>query len=209
MTFEDLVFHTADRTGLPREQARHILILVVRVLGEGLRHSRAEALADDLPPELARAFREGPHGPPFDLAELFRRVASRENVRVGFGVEHVKLVCRLLGEHFSPASRYQFQESFPEEIAALFEPLTEPGDHGEVPVHLHPERGTLAEGRPGSRHPISEARPDRTQSQSVVRSENPHGDTKLSSSQGLTQEREKETLATGQPGSRRPIHSAK
>ena len=208
MTFEDLLFHTADRTGLPREQARQILILVVRVLGEGLRHSRAEALADDLPAELARPLRDAQHGPPFDLAELFRRVASRENVRVGFGVEHVKLVCRLLGEHFSPASRYQFQDSFPEEIAALFEP-PEPGDHGEAPVHLHPERGTLAEGRPGSRHPLSEARPDRTQSQSVVRSENPHADTKLSSSEGLTQEREKETLATGQPGSRRPIHSAK
>jgi uncharacterized protein (DUF2267 family) len=209
MTFDDLLFHTADRTGLPREQARQILILVVGVLGEGLSHSRAEALADDLPHELAGPLREAPHGPPFDLAELFRRVATRENVRMGFGVEHVKLVCRLLGEHFSPASRYHFKDSFPEEIAALFEPPTEPRDHDGGPVHLHPERGTLAEGRPGSRHPVSEARPDRAQSQSVVRSENPHGDTKLSSSEGLTQEREKETLATGQPGSRRPIHSAK
>jgi uncharacterized protein (DUF2267 family) len=209
MTFEDLVFHTAERTGLPREQARQILILVVQVLGEGLRHSRAEALADDLPQELARPLREAPHGAPFDLAELFGRVASRENVGVGFGVEHVKLVCRLLGEHFSAASRYQFQNSFPEEIAALFEPPTEPRHHGGAPVHLHPERGTLAEGRPGSRHPLSEARPDRAQSHSVVRSENPHGDTKLSSSQGLTQEREKETLATGQPGSRRPIYRGK
>src|SRR5438067_5741446 len=94
MTFEDLLFHTADRTGLPREQARQILILVVRALGEGLRHSRAEALADDLPAELARPLREAQHGPPFDLAELFRRVASRENVRVGRGEACANLTFR-------------------------------------------------------------------------------------------------------------------
>lgn len=57
----------------------------------------------------------------------------------------------------------------------------------------------LASGRPGSRHPLSEAKPNGGQSNSVVESTNPHGDTKLSSSKGLTQEREKEDLAEGQP----------
>jgi hypothetical protein len=64
---------------------------------------------------------------------------------------------------------------------------------------------TLAEGRPGSRHPLSEARSDRSQSESVVATENPHADTKLSSAHGLTQEREGESLATGHSGSDRPL----
>ncbi len=70
-------------------------------------------------------------------------------------------------------------------------------------------RGTLAEGRPGSAHPLSEARPERAQSQSVARADNPHGDTKLSSATGLTQEREGETLATGHLGSNRPLSERK
>lgn len=46
------------------------------------------------------------------------------------------------------------------------------------------------------------------QSQSVVKSDNPHGNTKLSSSRGSTQEREHETLAEGQPGSKHPLSEA-
>lgn len=57
---------------------------------------------------------------------------------------------------------------------------------------------TLSEGRPGSRHPISEARPTQRQQHSVE-DDNPHGDTKVSSATGLTQEREHETLAEGEP----------
>jgi hypothetical protein len=68
---------------------------------------------------------------------------------------------------------------------------------------------TLATGRPGSQHPVSEAHPETAQERSVVNAENPHAETKLSSSRGTTQERRAETLATGAPGSHRPLHSAK
>ncbi|HVK68207.1 MAG TPA: DUF2267 domain-containing protein, partial [Polyangium sp.] len=71
-----------------------------------------------------------------------------------------------------------------------------------------PELGkgkTLATGRAGSQTPLSEARPERAHGESVVRAENPHGETKLSSSRGLTQEREQETLAEGEPGPLRPV----
>lgn len=56
----------------------------------------------------------------------------------------------------------------------------------------------LSEARPGSRHPVSEAAPKDAQQHSVAE-DNPHGDTKLSSTDGLTQEREHETLAEGEP----------
>jgi hypothetical protein len=68
---------------------------------------------------------------------------------------------------------------------------------------------TLAEGRPGSRRPLAEARPPAGQADSVARTDNPHGDTKLSSARGLTQEREKESIATGSGGSRRPLSTSR
>jgi len=40
---------------------------------------------------------------------------------------------------------------------------------------------------------------------SVARSDDPHADSKLSSARGLRQEREQRTLASGRPGSRRPL----
>jgi hypothetical protein len=45
-------------------------------------------------------------------------------------------------------------------------------------------------------------------SHSVAANDNPHGDTKLSSSRGTTQEREHETLAEGHPSSKRSISEA-
>ena len=63
---------------------------------------------------------------------------------------------------------------------------------------------TLAEGRAGSRQPVSEEHVDRTQHDSVA-SHNPHGDVKISSATGTMQEREHETLAEGRPGSTRPL----
>ncbi|MBX3231426.1 MAG: hypothetical protein KIT84_10810 [Labilithrix sp.] len=67
---------------------------------------------------------------------------------------------------------------------------------------------TLATGRPGSRHPISEARHAGAHAESVVRSDNPHGDMKLSSARGTTQEREHEDLAEGKPGADRNLADA-
>jgi hypothetical protein len=86
-------------------------------------------------------------------------------------------------------------------LALAIGALLSPREDGVPPPHPEPPRapapGTLATGRPGSRHPLSEARADRAHAHSVVREENPHGATKLSSAPGLTQEREGETLASG------------
>jgi hypothetical protein len=45
-------------------------------------------------------------------------------------------------------------------------------------------------------------------SHSVAANDNPHGETKLSSSRGTTQEREHETLAEGHPGAKHPLSDA-
>lgn len=198
MRYDEFLSRVSEHTGLSTpEEAEHTVRAVLGVLGERLNRSEVEALAEGLPARLSGMLRDVPHGQDFDLAEFHARVAGREHVRPGFAVEHAGVVCQVLAEALSPATLHRLREAVPEPMGALFTPR-EPVEHFEY-VHLDPTRGTLSEGRPGSRHPLSETRPERAHTHSVLRADNPHEDTKLSSSAGITQEREHETLATGRP----------
>jgi uncharacterized protein (DUF2267 family) len=203
MTHDEFLSRVAEHAGFSDpEAAASTVHSVLGVVGERLRRADVEALGEDLPDRLTEALRGAVHGQDFDLAELHARVARREQVRPGFAVEHTGVVCQVLAESLSPALLHRLRDALPEPMGALFTPResAEPFEY----VHLDPSRRTLAEGRPGSRHPLSEAHPERAHSHSVARDSNPHEDTKLSSSAGLTQEREHETLATGHPRVWRP-----
>jgi uncharacterized protein (DUF2267 family) len=199
MTYDELLSHVAERAGLPGlEAAKQTVRAVLEVISERLAWSEIQALTEDLPAPLAESLHGGGSHQDFDLAELHARIARREEIRLGFAVEHTGVVCQMVAEALSPATLHRLREALPQPMAALFTP-PEPREHFEH-VHVETSHRTLAEGRPGSRHPLSEARPERAHTHSVAREDNPHEDTKLSSTTGLTQEREQETLATGHPG---------
>ncbi|MDC3960034.1 DUF2267 domain-containing protein [Polyangium jinanense] len=182
---------------------------VLRAFAETLVPDEARALAHALPEPLAAFLLDGPHLGNLSEEALYRRVADREGTLLGFAIEHTRLVLGVLGEKLPETTRLRLRRHLTPELGELLaprEPLPPP------PVHLRrphePKLGkgnTLATGRPGSQKPLSEARPERAHAESVVRAENPHQETKLSSSCGLTQEREHETLAEGEPGPRRPV----
>ncbi|WNG45428.1 DUF2267 domain-containing protein [Archangium minus] len=204
MTREELLSHVAERGGLPGvEAAERVVRAVLEVLGERLSWPVIQALVDDLPSPLAASLRDVTPNQVFNLAELHARVAERTQVRLGLAVEHTGVVCQVLAEALTPGSLHRLREALPEPMSVLFTPREpdEPFEH----VHVDPHRRTLAEGRSGSYHPLSEARPERAHTHSVLRADNPHEDTKLSSSIGFTQEREQDTLAAGHPGSSRPL----
>lgn len=204
MTHEELVSHVASRAGLPgMQEAERTVRAVLAVLGERLSWPVIQAVAEELPGSLASSLREVTPHQTFNLAELHARVAERTRVRLGLAVEHTGVVCEVLAEALPEGTLYRLREALPDSMSVLFTPR-EPEERVEH-VHLDPNRRTLAEGRPGSQHPISEYRSERAHTHSVVRADNPHGDTKLSSASGLTQEREHETLAAGHPGSDRPL----
>ncbi|MCY1075933.1 DUF2267 domain-containing protein [Archangium lansingense] len=208
MTHDELLSHVAEHAGLPgRQEAERTVRAVLEVLGERLSWPVVQALAEDLPDSLAAGVRGVAPHQDFNLAELHARVADRMGLPLGVAVEHTGLVCQFLTEALSPGTLHRVREALPEPMSALFTPR-EPVEGFEY-VRLKPGHHTLAEGRPGSQHPVSEVRPERAQSHSVVRADNPHGDTKLSSAAGLTQEREEETLASGHPGSDRPVNDWK
>lgn len=202
MTRDELLSHVAARAGLSEvEEAGRTVGAVLEVLGERLRWPALQALAEDLPAPWAERLLVGAHGQDFELADLHARVAARLAVPLGQAVERTGVVCEALAEALPPGTSHRLREALPESMGALLTPRD--AEERFEYVHLDPSRRTLAEGRPGSGHPVSEVRPERAHSHSVLRADNPHGDTKLSSATGLTQEREHETLATGRPASRR------
>ncbi len=132
-------------------------------------------------------------------------VARKEDVPLSLATEHAEVVCRALAELLPNEARAFLAQRLPE-IAELFE-LQAPV---EAPAHDW-QTGSdaprdLAGGRPGSSRPLSSASPDiLAHRHSIARSDDPHAESKLSSARGLRQEREQRTLASGRPGSRRPI----
>jgi uncharacterized protein (DUF2267 family) len=195
------------------ERVQGALVATLHVLRQRLTSEEAQWLAQELPEPLSRVLLEASYESDFTVHEFFERVAQHEKVRPGIAVERVQVVCRAIAEILSAEALRRLKVHLPE-YASLFCPpeLTAPPDQAYVLKRAEPDDRTLAggrpggsrpisESRPGSRRPLSEARPDRAHTHSVARSSEPHAETKLSSTRGLTQEREHESLATGKaPG---------
>ncbi|CAN97304.1 hypothetical protein sce7135 [Sorangium cellulosum So ce56] len=209
MDYDRFVEEVQRRAGFEgRDQAERAIAVTARTFGERLLVEEAAAVAGRLPGPVAAAVRGATYQGDFDRDELFDRIARREGAPRGFGMEHAQAVCQVIGEALPEAERVRLQRHLPD-WADLFAPRSA-GAPPPRPAHAAspPETGqgsTLATGRPGSRHPVSEARPETAHAQSVARSDDPHTDTKLSSSPGLTQERLRETLADGRPGPEHPV----
>lgn len=178
----------------------------LEALGAVLVPSERRSLAESLPEDLRDLLESCEHAPNLDLEKFYARVQRHERVLPGRAREHVQIVCctlatllplealTLLKRHV-PALKTLFDESEP----------VRSRPEAEILRARNPHETHLDTGRPGSHHPIADARPERAHSHSIARSDDPHADTKLSSSRGLTQERESETLAAGRPGAKRPL----
>ena len=204
MISQGVLERVRERTGLADvDEARRCASAVLAAVSQGLSHATLEAIRGELPPDLAALWIAPEHRRTVTLRSVLSAVSGREGVANGFALEHTTVVAEAMARTLRPEVLRLLREELPWDVAVLFTPREPPTpvEH----VRLDPSRRTLAEGRPGGTRPLYEARPDRAQSESVARSDNPHGDTKLSSASGLTQEREQETLATGRIGApRRP-----
>jgi uncharacterized protein (DUF2267 family) len=206
-SIEELVERMVELGFRDREGGRHALDATLAAVGEALTEEEAAALAAELPEPLARIVREAGFVGLVDAAELYER--ARRHARTagdtarppGRAREQTQIALHALGEALGPDARGRLVRSMPHEIGQDLWPPEEgaPAPHGAVPGGAPLD--TLAAGRPGSKHPVASSRPSQAQSHSVVREKNPHGETKLSSARGLTQERFSESLAEGRPPS--------
>ena len=191
MEWTELTASVGVLAGIEHDDAARALRATTSSIVEALSTDEADALSRELPVELRPLVRGHAMAVPLDPAALFEHVAVRESVDLGFAIEHAECVCRALAERMSPELRARLQRHLPR-LAPLFEVSAAPPVEAVPPPH----GSTLASGRAGSRHPLSEARPERAQSESVARSENPHAETKLSSARGVAEDREDRTIAT-------------
>lgn len=201
-------------SGIPDEVvADKAMRLTLSILGQRLMDDEALALSANLEGELARIVEQSEYSDSegaFDASEFYERVRRAEETPPAAAREHVNVVLESLGAAIDDELRTRLIRALPKPIGDQLVPAQfgEPAAYAE-PVHA-PRIDTLAQGRPGSRHPLAEAAPPSGQTHSVARNEDPHAETKLSSAQGLTQERLGDSLAAGRPpGPERPVAEAK
>ncbi len=196
---QGLLDHIAAHAGLPEiDQARRAATAVLWTFGAALSPPARDRVADELSGALAIALRAGrDREPNRSIQDRVASMLGRSHVQA---TEIIAAVCHVLAEELSEDAVGELRRWLPRDIAAFL------ASSEEVPARRPAGGRTLAEGRPGSRHPLSDARPPpRIQSGSVAASPDPHVDTRLSTSPGTTQEREHETLAEGHPGPERPL----
>jgi uncharacterized protein (DUF2267 family) len=195
VTEADLGAHVAAHAGVSQDRAARAIRAVLSGIGAYLDAPHRELVADELPPALAGAVRAGDRvAVPLDERVLDPGTTAAQ------ARELIASVCRVLVEELSREAVRAVRAEAPPELAALLVP-----GGAEAPPRPagSSRRETLAAGRPGSHHPVSEQRP-RAQPDSVAAA-NPHATTKLSSAAGSAQEGRRDTLASGQPGSEQPI----
>lgn len=202
MEYEAFLARVSELGGLPkRDEAVRATAATLGVLGERLVAGEIRILMMDLPSQLSALLsRQAPHGGEFDVDTFYQRVAAREGTTPGQALEHAQVVCEVLAANLSEEHRHRLVAHLPDDWRELFQRRSRMGLRDRFHHEERYEHNTLAEGRPGSRHPLSEARPERAHSQSVARSDNPHGDRKLSSSRGT-----ESGLSDAHPRAERPI----
>jgi uncharacterized protein (DUF2267 family) len=200
MSAETFIAHVADHAGISIEHAERVTRTVLSGLGSYLTPAIRQFIADELPVPLGRVF-----GEDVGVAVPLEEQVLEAGLTAGQARELVASVCRVLTEQLSTDALTALRTGVPPLLA---DRLVTPADDLTTPPPEPRRHATLATGRPGSAHPLSESHPTRNQAGSVAE-DNPHGAAKLSSSPGMTQERQHETFAEGQPGYDRPLAGAR
>ena len=206
-TTDDLCSHVAAHAGVPIALAERATRTVLAGIGGTLTPAGRELMADELPAGLGAAILAGG-----SLATPIEDHVVALGVTLGQARELIASVCRVLVEELSSEAIEALRVGVPNALSALFvepvTPVTPVTDEPPPRQALDPRHDTLADGRPGSQHPLSDG-PGRGAQHGSIADDNPHAATKLSSTPGSSQERRRETLSEGHPGARYPLSSGR
>jgi uncharacterized protein (DUF2267 family) len=199
MRDDTLIAEIAQRGGVDPGVAERAAHATLAVLAERLIAVDRASLASLLPTELATVVEEVHAFVQYGIDGFYERVARRLGGPRGSAIELAQVVCAVLGDRLDPELRQRLHRHLPPAVAALLEP--EPLPPAPPPRHPTAPGTTLATGRPGSSHPVSEAPANRAQAGSIAASPEPHADRKLSSGHVDAGR----PIAEASPGSTRPL----
>lgn len=190
-SIETFVDHVAAHAGISRDAAERVTRKALAGIGARLSPAVRSFVAEELPPDLQEALLVGD-----DVAVPLEEAVRVWHMPAAIAHELIASVGRVLGEALSDDALGLIAE-ISGELAQIVQRAAPAYAGGAAPARHE----TLATGRPGSHHPVSEARPS-PQPGSVAA---PDDARKLSSAGPTAQERYHETLAEGRPGSTRPL----
>lgn len=128
----DIAQLLATRSGLEESKARHAIEIVEAAIAPGSR---------------------------MQVQELHFQLARGLGIEPGHAVEVAQVVCHAIAAGLDLERRAQLLARLPGDLRSLFEPPPSIAAAAAAEPHLAGTGHTLADGRPGSTHPLSESRP--------------------------------------------------
>ncbi|MGF1469299.1 MAG: DUF2267 domain-containing protein [Sandaracinaceae bacterium] len=166
-------------TGEDAHGVERILVAAAAALGTCIGAGHRRALVAELPEAARSPFLDARYDPDVRLPQLVARMAEQEQVAEGRAIEHISAAVSVWASLLADDLRRILERELPDDVAAWAR---------SSPEHA-PRRARAAHGQAGS---VVDPRPGR----------------KLSTAQGLTQERAHRSLAEGHPGSDAPVSMA-
>lgn len=205
MKFDDMTDYVLEHTAIDeRAEAIHWLEETLTAFAKCLTPAEAERLALELPAPASQWIRDVEHERRFDRPEqLYDLVEQHLDVSGSVAMERAQVVVLALARELRPETRQWLVKHMGDPWESLFEERTKLPSHASQDRRTHRAQTegarTLAEGRPGSATPLSEAAPE-PQSGSIAEA-NPHADRKVSSAQDV----HAQPLSSGTPRSTNPV----
>jgi uncharacterized protein (DUF2267 family) len=196
-----------------RNEARRAFDATLQAMRRGMNEDEADWLAVALGPALSAPLLRESHNGELSVDELYRWTKRYTKLRKGVAVEQAQVVCRTLAELLPKPDLERLERHLPMLAPLLRVPEgPEPPPRAARSPRNEGRSQTLAAGRPGSSRPLNEAGgsspaatktppdPDPLHDHSLARAREPHNDTKLSSSPGVSQDRPRSFASAGQRG---------
>jgi uncharacterized protein (DUF2267 family) len=203
MNYDDLIEQVMQTAGLSSlQQAERALRATVSAVASCLSAQARTSWAHLLPSDLHLDLLDAPYQAAQTAQQVYARVPAGEGVPQPYAMEHAQSVIRELGQLLDEDTRTSLARELPDDLAAL---LREP-QRATRPsrAHGHPRQpagSTLATGRPGAVHPLSESEPHAGQSGSVA----DWDDARMEHTLGSGHEETGDPLANSKPGSKRGL----
>jgi hypothetical protein len=201
----DLVATVADRAGgMAEDDARAAIGAIVPAIAGACSERVARRIASALDGTWSRFER----GPAESVEGVHGMVAARLELPMGRAAELTRVVGELIGERLDDEGWALARRDLAPELLAILEPRTPVGRPGpRTEREPTSDERTLAAGAPGAQRPIAAAHHPVAQPASV--DDDAQHDERLATAHGTRQEERGETLATGRPGSTRPLSTGR